>query len=302
MRRSLFVVLTLAVSALCPTAAPAASAAREPQPVFLDVVAHEDDDLLFMNPDIASDIEAGYNVWVTYLTAGELSCESNDPCGMDYADGRVQGEHAAYAEAAGVANEWTYEEMRFDGHPVAVDHLDGTNVHLVFTYIHAAAWPEDECGDLFRMLHDDSYVAEPIDGRPAYTKDSFVSMLSAIIDYVAPDYLRTLSTIGHRNGDHVDHTASAILAADADVDGNGDTRIRRDEYEGYVIASARYPDNLDGYWRDRKQAIWNAYKPFDPVVGPTTWDNVMGRQYRLENRVAQPGTPWEAPWDFTRCS
>lgn len=301
MRVKLAIALALAATTLITVQAPAASAsASAAEHTTLSFSAHEDDDLLFMNPDIASDIEAGYNVWVTYLTAGELPCESHDPCGMDYADGRVQGEHAAYAEAAGVPNEWTYEEMWFDDHPVAVDHLDGTNVHLAFTYVHAAAWPEDACGDLYRMLDDDSYVAEPIDGRPAYTKDSFVSMLSSIIDYVAPDYIRTGSTIGHRNGDHVDHTAAAILAADADVDENGDTRIRRDEYEGYVIATDRYSDNVDGYWRDRKQSIWDAYKPFDPAVGPTTWDNVMGRQYRLEDRVFQVGAAWEAPWDF-RC-
>ena len=43
----------------------------------LYVVAHEDDDLLFMNPDIANSIEAGNHVVVIHLTAGDIS-----PAGM----------------------------------------------------------------------------------------------------------------------------------------------------------------------------------------------------------------------------
>jgi hypothetical protein len=37
----------------------------------LDVVAHEDDDLLFMNPDIQHDIRAGVCVTTVFLTAGD---------------------------------------------------------------------------------------------------------------------------------------------------------------------------------------------------------------------------------------
>jgi LmbE family N-acetylglucosaminyl deacetylase len=294
--------LMLTAATLAAVHSPAAAADTT---TTLSFSAHQDDDLLFMNPDIASDVQAGYNVWVTYLTAGEIPCESHDPCGMDYADNRVQGEHAAYAETAGVPNSWTYEEMWFGDHPVAVDHLDGTNVHLVFTYIHAAAGPEDNCGDLYRMLHDDSYVAQPIDYRPGYTKDSFVGMLRSIIDYTQPDYIRTQSTIGHREvrgdgvADNIDHIAGAILAADADVDGAGNTWIRRDEYQGYIITE--YPDNVGGYWRDRKQQIWNSYKPFDYQIGPSSWDNVMGKQYRPEGRIFWPGIPWVPPGDFNGC-
>ncbi|MGW5743090.1 PIG-L family deacetylase [Amycolatopsis sp. NPDC003861] len=293
-------VVLPAVALILGTTVLSGQAAAEPGTTTLSFVAHQDDDLLFMNPDIASDIQAGYAVWVAYLTAGELPCRGDGPCGIDYAEQRVQGEHAAYARAAGVANSWTYEEMWFDGHPLAVDHLDGTDVHLVFTYIHEAAGPEDDCGDLYRMLHDDAYEAEPIDGRPAYTKDSFVGMLNAVIGQVRPDYIRTESTIGHREGDHIDHTSAAILAADADVDGAGNTWIRRDEYTGYAIAGL--PDNVFGYWRDEKQAIWNAYKPFDYKIEPWTWDDVMGKQYRPDGRIFWPGTAWVPPGDFeARC-
>jgi hypothetical protein len=58
----------------------------------LYVVAHEDDDLLFMNPDIASDVAGGHRVIVVYVTAGELG----DPSSASYWQGRERGMLAAY--------------------------------------------------------------------------------------------------------------------------------------------------------------------------------------------------------------
>lgn len=292
-----------ALSAIGMLTVPAAStAAQAAATTTLTFVAHPDDDLLFMNPDIASDVQAGYNVWVTYLTAGELSCAKNPPypsCGMTYADQRIQGERAAYARAARVPNSWTFQQLTFGGHPVAVNHLNGTNVHLVFTYIHAAA-DEDQCGDLYRMVKNASQVVRPIDGRPTYTQAAFITMLRGIIDHTNPAYIRTQSTIGHRepapDTEHIDHTAGALLVAAADVDGAGNTRIRRDEYTGYPIRNL--PDNVWGYWRDEKQAIWNAYKPYDHQMGPTSWDAVSGRQYLPSGRIFHPGVAWVPPGDF----
>lgn len=278
-----------------------ASSAEAAVTTTLSFVAHQDDDLLFMNPDIASDVQAGYSVWVVYLTAGDVPYRTGKSYGgMDYANMRIEGARAAYAQAAGVANQWTYEAMYFNGHEVATNVLDGTDVHLVFTFIHAAAAPEDPYGDLYRMLADSSYLAAPIDGRAPYTQDSFVSMLSAIIQAVGPDYIRTQSSIGHRdpapNVDHIDHTAGAILAADANVDAQGETIITRYEYEDYVIRA--YADNVFGYWQEQKTAIWNQYWPLDPELGPGAWDEVMARQYMPSDRIFWPGTLWVPPGDF----
>lgn len=262
--------------------------------------AHQDDDLLFMSPDVLSDVQAGYNVWVVYMTAGELPCGEGFPaCGMDYADMRIQGERAAYARAARMPNNWIYEPYYFNGHELATNRLAGTNVHLVFTFIHAAAG-SDQCGDLARMVFSRNYVAQPIDGRPAYTGYSFVATLRAIIDWLRPDYIRTMSSLGHRepDPDNVDHVASAILAADADTISGNQTWIRRDEYQGYVIRQPSYPENVFGYWRDEKTAAWDAYWPHDPNIAPGSWYNVMGKQYLPVGRIFWPGTPWVRPPDF----
>lgn len=262
--------------------------------------AHQDDDLLFMNPDVASDIQAGFDVWVVYLTAGDIPFRPDRAYGgMGYADLRIQGERAAYARAAGVPADWIFEGLVLGGHPVATNRLNGTNVRLVFTFIHAAAGPEDDCGDLWRMWHDPAFVAQPIDGRPAYDKASFIDLLRAILETAGPDYIRSQSTIGHRVGDHVDHVSAALLVADADVDDAGLTLIRRDEYTGYAIGGL--PDNVFGFWRDEKTAIWNEYWPHDPELNGDSWQGIMGKQYSPDDRKFMPGQLWVPPDDFTSC-
>jgi LmbE family N-acetylglucosaminyl deacetylase len=262
--------------------------------------AHQDDDLLFMNPDVASDVQAGFDVWVVYLTAGDIPFrEGHDYGGLGYADLRVQGVRAAYARAACAPDDWSFEELDLAGHPVPTNRLNGTNVRLVFTYIHAAAGPEDICGDLWRMWHDPAFVAQPIDGRPAYDKASFIDLLRAILDTAGPDYIRSQSTIGHRNGDHVDHVSGALLVADADVDDEGRTLIQRDEYTAYAIRGL--PDNVFGFWRDEKIAIWNEYWPHDPEMPAGAWQEAMGRQYSPLDRRFAPGSLWVPPEDFTTC-
>ncbi|MEU4800834.1 PIG-L family deacetylase [Actinosynnema sp. NPDC023587] len=265
-------------------------------PTTVSFAAHPDDDLLFMNPDILSDVRAGFEVWVVYLSAGDLPCGEGFPaCGMDYADMRVRGERAAYARAARVRDRWTFEALTLGGHPVATNTLDGTGVRLVFTFVHAAGG-SDQTGDLARMVLDGGFVANPIDDRPPYTRESFTGVLRDLLERAGPDYIRTLSTVGHReeDRDHVDHTAGAILVALADLDEDGRTRIRRDEYAGYAIR--RRPPNSTGFWRGQKTAVWHAYRPHDPSLNPGDWDNVMDRQYR--ERVFEVGDPWAPPDDF----
>ncbi|WP_170211620.1 PIG-L family deacetylase [Saccharothrix australiensis] len=281
--------------------APGAGAEVRAAATTVSFVAHQDDDLLFMNPDILTDIRNGDNVWVVYLTAGELPCGEGYPvCGMEYAQKRIEGVRAAYAKAANKPNvpgSWVYEAMTFNGREVATNRLDGTNVRLVFTYMHAAGG-SDQCGDLARMVRDAAYVARPIDGRASYTRASFVGMLRSIINTARPSLVRTQNSLGHRDGDrdHVDHIAGAILTADADADATSRTAVRRQEYLGYVIRG--YGENVFGADRTAKTEVWDEYWPHDFALGPDHWRNEMGKQYRPDGRYFPTGHLWIPPGDF----
>ncbi|MET9227071.1 PIG-L family deacetylase [Lentzea sp. NPDC003310] len=263
----------------------------------LSFIAHQDDDLLFMNPDIASDVWAGKETWIAYLTAGDIPHRpGTSHGGIQYAEMRMDGVRAAYARTAGVANNWHYEEMTFGGHPVSTNRLAGTNVRIVYTYVHAAAGPEDNFGDLWRLLNVPGFQAQPIDGRPAYTYQGFVGMIRGIIDRVAPSLVRTGSSIGHREGDHIDHTAAAILVADANTDAQGRTAVLRQEYTGYRVLA--FPENVGGALCAKKTEIWEAYWPHDPELDEWSWRAALSRRYAPEGRLFRPGVPWIPPGDF----
>lgn len=58
-------------AATAPADEPPVICAGNPAPcVDVHIVAHEDDDLLFINPDLAAGVAAGNHVWTIYVTAG----------------------------------------------------------------------------------------------------------------------------------------------------------------------------------------------------------------------------------------
>ncbi len=150
------------------TLSPAAVAALPPSGSYLQIVAHQDDDLLFMSPDLKDTINAGRPTTTVYLTAGEedrpptdvqrtdltrddcVHDAGNDPNHPDqkldredYAGCRALGAMAAWAGMAGAANPddpdlWDRESVNigFDGGSrwVEEDTLKSSNnkIHLVF--------------------------------------------------------------------------------------------------------------------------------------------------------------------------
>ena len=72
----------------------------------MNVVAHEDDDILFMNPPTSLDVAAGRCLTTVYLTAGD------DGLGASYWHGREDGAMAAYATMARVNNAWTTTRLQ----------------------------------------------------------------------------------------------------------------------------------------------------------------------------------------------
>ena len=273
----------------------------------VSVVAHADDDLLFLNPDVLSDVRAGYTVWTIYLTDGR---RDGNPARNDtsFTNARIEGVRAAYAAMAGVPDRWTFAPLDVAGHQVATNHLEGTRVNLAFLFVRVAAnccESGDPFGDLFRLLHDPGYVAWPSDGRAPYTRDGLVATLSGLLDTIGPHYVRSLSALGHRGAglalDHCDHTASAIITGLADSDARSLTVRPRYEYWGYRIRTL--PDNRPRVWHGPKYAAWQAYVPHHPgLPGPEAWSyGLLARSYVAPDGVHLAGSPWTPPADFASC-
>src|SRR5690606_7153523 len=82
-------------------------------------VAHLDDDLLFMNPDIAATINDGGCVLTVYLTASDRGR------GEEYMRGRERGVRAAYAYLANASDLWTEDTAAVGAYHLARFTLTG---------------------------------------------------------------------------------------------------------------------------------------------------------------------------------
>jgi len=189
----------------------------------LAFVAHLDDDLLFMNPDIASNIEAGGCVQVVYLTASDAGE------GEPYMLGRERGVRAAYAYMAKQPDVWKADTVQVGAYHVARFTLQG-NPHVQLWHMRLKdPWLGKGWGSLTPLSQAESVPGMTADTlgpyHETYRRADLVHTLAAIIGGYGPTTVRHLDdTIsvpytklcwrcaGHG---HPDHIASARLVREA---------------------------------------------------------------------------------------
>ncbi|MFI6291564.1 PIG-L family deacetylase [Nonomuraea sp. NPDC050790] len=240
---------------------------------FLHFLAHEDDDLLFLNPDIHQTIRAGYPIASVFLTAGEAQE------GHAYAEGRRAGSRAAYARMAGVsAPVWDIEPLRVGGQVIEHNHLRGTGIHLLFLRIPDGGDRRRQDargrGALVRLWDDRAKAGcvptftEP--GSPyeqCYTYGALVGTLRKLMEMFTPHAIRAQDPQPdlYRTHDHPDHVQTARFTAEA-AGQYRDTnpRVVEINYRDYFIQDV--PANLGPSERDMKKDVFDAYAPHDPLA------------------------------------
>ncbi|KRC83290.1 GlcNAc-PI de-N-acetylase [Achromobacter sp. Root83] len=189
----------------------------------LAFVAHLDDDLLFMNPDIASNIEAGGCVRVVYLTASDAGE------GEAYMLGRERGVRAAYAYMAHKPDQWKTDAGTVSGRNIARFTLqDNPRVQLWHMRL-KDPWLGKGWGSLTPLSRTESEPGQNVETLGAhpevYTREQLIDVLAELIRQYGPTTVRHLDdTIsvpytqlcwrcaGHG---HPDHIASARLVREA---------------------------------------------------------------------------------------
>ncbi|RZT92070.1 GlcNAc-PI de-N-acetylase [Advenella incenata] len=230
-------------------------------------VAHEDDDLLFMNPDIFDTIRAGGCIQVVYLTAGERGE------GVGYMSQRENGVRAAYALMAGAANTWVQSPLLLNKVHIAQYSLwKNPRISLVFLRI-KDPWLDKGWGDLTplsRLEIQPEQMAQALgEYFETYTRASLVKTLSALILRFEPGKIRLMDDsvetpynklcwrcTGH---DHPDHIASARLVRDA-------MAVTAGNYE--AVSYVNYPNQerpltLTLRQLSEKSRIFNVYAQYD---------------------------------------
>jgi Uncharacterized proteins, LmbE homologs len=186
-------------------------------------VAHLDDDLLFMNPDIEDVIEGGGCVTVVYLTASERGE------GTGYMLGRERGVRAAYSYMAGKRNSWIADTVQIGNYHLAHFALTANpRVQLMHMRL-KDPWLGSGWGSLTPLSQAEAtrdMAAETLGAfNERYTRDDLVKVIAELIREYQPTSVRHLDdTIsvpytqlcwrcaGHG---HPDHIASARLVRDA---------------------------------------------------------------------------------------
>ncbi|MCX5148050.1 PIG-L family deacetylase [Streptomyces sp. NBC_00320] len=273
-------------------AAPAAAADAPDPGRVLQIVAHPDDDLYFMNPDLRYSIPAGHPVTTVYLTAGEADGinategkqASTPPNKPAYAEARQNGIRAAYAKMAtgDRSSAWkrTAVPTKGGGHAEVDVLVAKPEVNLVWLQLREAGTVYDSAPDSLHGLWDGKISAlgaqlasgTPVKQRFSYSKEQVVQTIAGVLEQYKPTTVRAQDpTPGRfpdkRYTDHQDHfygarfVQAALAAYAKGVDVKDRPHFAVQNYLGYSNGSL--PSALDPDEAKAKLDILDTYAWLD---------------------------------------
>ncbi|KAE8356865.1 putative deacetylase LmbE-like domain-containing protein [Aspergillus coremiiformis] len=227
----------------------------------LNFVAHQDDDLLFLSPDLLGEVRSGRDVRTVFLTAGDAGN------GEAYWTSRQAGSLAAYAQMVGVANDWIEGDAGIQGYDIPVYSL-AAKPQIELAFMHLPDGNLDGSGfastgslSLQKLFDGTIQQIHTVDSSgTTYTKDQLIDVLADIIENFKPDRINTsdfVNDIG--GGDHSDHYTTGYFVDHA-------TRVADNNaaffgYMGYPVISL--PANLPAATVADKKAIFYQYAVYD---------------------------------------
>ncbi len=172
----------------------------------LTIVAHPDDDLLFMQPDLQDAVNRGGGMTSVYVNAG------NNTHGLDYVEARHEGLMAAYGAIAGT-HDWTCGWIEIADHAAEHCRLDDAGISLVFLGYPDSGMNGEQPTSLRNLWQGHVASVTTIGRRTAtYERADLIAVLSEIITATAPATLRTLEIASTHGFDHSDHMLVGALA------------------------------------------------------------------------------------------
>jgi LmbE family N-acetylglucosaminyl deacetylase len=261
---------------------------------IMNIVAHSDDDILFMNPDIARSIKEGNCVRTVYMTSGDAGEQD------DYWRSRERGAEAAYGHMAGYgASRWDRRVLQFGKtRSVTVSTpRDNPKLSLIFLRIPdgnltGEGFLRNGFKSMSGLMADQSSVVRTVDGRSEYSIETLSRTIVRLIHTYQPNEIRTQSTYsGPLNQEHADHIAtgrivSLALAGYLTEHSNSGLAVPLSFYRGY--AGRELSSNLGAADISAKKAIFLKYARHDPAVcrtglictGAGVYGEYLTRQYK----------------------
>ncbi|WP_438297422.1 PIG-L family deacetylase [Streptomyces sp. HUAS TT7] len=214
------------------------AARAESHESVLQVVAHPDDDLFFMNPDTGHSIRSGRPMTSVYVTSGEADGVNAPGRGgpghpmppadhARYAEARQNGIRAAYAQMATGDKTSPWDRTSIPTVGGATAELNTLRAHpqisLVWMQLREAREMYKDVPHSLRGLWDgktpslELLLASNTPAKQAsYTRDQLVEALAGLLRHFRPTHVRTLDPTPARENnkiiDHQDHVFSARFA------------------------------------------------------------------------------------------
>jgi LmbE family N-acetylglucosaminyl deacetylase len=253
----------------------------------LQISAHEDDDILFMNPDLIGGIRNGDCIHSIYLTAGDAGSDA------PYWLGREEGSKAAYADALGSPNAaWFGRDIRTSNQSylkIAQLSEQGRPTSLGFMRlpdgnINGRGFKSHNNQSLARLNAGTIGSMRSVDGSSVYTKEMLINTLVALMNAYQPALVRTqaATNLGTTYPDHSDHVATGRLVQEAFRRYQGSSTIQY--YVGYPIRERA--ENVSNELLAAKQNMFFTYGSRDPSTcnsiescAPTAYSYYLTRQY-----------------------
>jgi LmbE family N-acetylglucosaminyl deacetylase len=265
-------------------------------PTDMNIVAHQDDDLLFMNPDIMHAIKEGRCVRTVYITAGDAGS------GEYYWLRREQGSEAAYSQMSGASTVWVQRIVKLSNNSyITVANPRGdTTISLIFMHlpdgnINGNGFAASGHESLQRLESGSISLIHTVDYQSVYSSSQLIAALTDLLYTYNPTDIRTQANfVSKQYPDHSDHMAvgryvkAAYVLYEKEQFDNQIT-IPLSFYIGYPVHGM--PGNVSGADLAAKEAIFFQYAKFDGAVcnnmdqcnKTSSYGFYLTRQYQNEN-------------------
>ncbi|MBI2588815.1 PIG-L family deacetylase [Candidatus Saccharibacteria bacterium] len=257
-------------------------------PTIMNIVAHQDDDLLFMNPDLLHEVKTGNCIRTIYITAGDAGS------GEFYWLSREQGSESAYSKMLNYSGVWIKRIVKIaDNQFIRVDNPKGNSkVSLIFLRLpdgntRGQGFKVNNFESLEKLQNGKISVMYTVGHQSFYSYQQLEHAIVALMQTYKPTEIHTQANyISKKFPDHSDHMAVGYLARQAWE--QYDIRVPIKFYIGYPIYEN--PVNVSDQDLQDKQAAFFAYGQFDSGVcdsvascdkSKTSYGAYLPRQYTV---------------------
>lgn len=191
---------------------PGSGGSSPTEPSTVVVVAHQDDDLLFINPELKHTLDRGERLTTVYVTSG------NAGMGMDYVTERELGIRSAYAFMTGEQNTWACNTASYGKKSIRECVFSGSaDLRLLFFRL-VDGWADgSETGSIQSLWNGSASSSTSVDGSGlSFTREELVNTLTDVLHQRGATRIFTTDfSFRDPANDHSDHEHAALFSVAA---------------------------------------------------------------------------------------